>query len=231
MSLKELRAELKNLLKRRERQVRLWKKTGLKGHGKRAKELTKPIKSTKKKIQKSTKAKPVSDKGVDFIAEFEGFYSKPYNDPVGYATVGYGHLLGYRPVLPADSKGVWVKGQKVPGQLTQEEAKRLLKSKLKKDYEPNVRALFSFGGPLYGKFSQNRYDALVSFAFNLGSHSLRGISGFETIGKAIQAGDLKAIADAMLLYDKAGGQALPGLTRRRKAERRLFLENDYRTEF
>ena len=230
MNLGEMRKKIKNLVSRRDRQTRLWKKTGLAGHGKKAKELTKEIKPLKQKLKNSVTPKPISDKGIDFIADFEGFYSKPYNDPVGYATVGYGHLLGYRPVLPADKKGIWVKGQKVRGQLSQKEAKILLRNKLRSKYEPTVKGLFSFGGPLYGKFTQNRYDALVSFAFNLGPASLTGVSGFETIGKAIKSGNLKQIGDAMLLYDKAGGNALPGLTRRRKAERRLFLDGNYSTE-
>lgn len=230
MNLGETRKRIKKLISRRDRQTRLWKKTGLAGHGKRAKELTKYIKSLREKLKSSITPKPISDKGIDFIADFEGFYSKPYNDPVGYATVGYGHLLGYRPVLPADSKGIWVKGQKVRGQLSEKEAKILLRNKLRKDYEPKVKGLFAFGGPLYGKFTQNRYDALVSFVFNLGPASLSGISGFETIGRAVKSGNLKEIGDAMLLYDKAGGNALPGLTRRRKAERRLFLDGNYSTE-
>jgi lysozyme len=227
---KSLRKKLKKLIKNRDRQVRLWKKTGKKGHGKQAKKLTLEIKKIRNKIKSAIIPKDISDKGVKFISDWEGFFAKPYNDPVGYATVGYGYLLGYRPVLPADSNGIWVKGQKVRGQLTREEGQRLLASQLKEKYEPTVRKLFSKGGPLYGKFTQNRYDALVSFAYNLGPASLTGITGFETIGRAIKSGDIQAIGDAMLLYDKAGGQALLGLTRRRKAERRLFLHNNYRID-
>jgi GH24 family phage-related lysozyme (muramidase) len=224
------RKKLKRLIKSRDRQSDLWKKTGKKGHGLLAKKLTKRIKSLRSKIKLSITPKPISSKGVDFISEFEGFFERPYNDPVGYATVGYGYLLGYRPVNSADKKGVWVKDQKERGVLTKEEGKRLLKSQLAKNYEPSVKGLFSFGGPLYGKFTQNRYDALVSFAYNLGPSSVKGAEGFETMGRAIKKGDINAIADAMLLYDKAGGLALAGLTRRRKAERRLFLDGNYSTE-
>lgn len=228
--LSSLRKKLRKLLKNRDRQVKLWKRTGKAGHGKQAKKLTERIRETRKKIKSAITPKDISKKGVKFISDWEGFFDKPYNDPVGYATVGYGYLLGYRPVLPADRNAIWVKGQKVRGQLTREEGQRLLASQLNKTYEPTVRKLFSKGGPLYGKFTQNRYDALVSFAYNLGPASLTGITGFETIGRAIKDGDIQAIGDAMLLYDKAGGSALLGLTRRRKAERRLFLHNNYRID-
>lgn len=227
MNLAKLRKEIKDLLSRRDRQVRLWKKTKKAGHGKRAIFLTSEIKKLRKKLKRITTPKDISDKGVKFISDWEGFLPRPYNDPVGYATVGFGYLLGYRPVLPADNKAIWVKGQKTPGQLTKQEGRRLLASQLKKTYEPTVKKLFSAGGPLYGKFNQNRYDALVSFAYNLGPASLTGLPGFETIGRAINEGDIQKIGDAMLLYDKAGGKALPGLVRRRKAERRLFLEGNY----
>lgn len=230
MNLGKIRKNLKDLIRRRDRQTKLWQRTKKAGHGKRAISLTKEIKKLRERIKRITTPKDISDKGVKFISDWEGFLAKPYNDPVGYATVGFGYLLGYRPVLPADSKAIWVKGQKVPGQLTEEEGRRLLASQLKKTYEPTVKNLFSRGGPLYGKFTQNRYDALVSFAYNLGPASLTGIPGFETIGRAIKDGDINAIGDAMLLYDKAGGSALLGLTRRRKAERRLFLENNYRID-
>lgn len=171
----------------------------------------------------------ISNNGLRFIAEFEGLPNegRPYNDPVGYATVGYGHLLGYRPVQPRDRRAKWVKHQKRPGQLTKKEARRLLRKDLGNKYEPAVRALFKRGGPLHGKFRQERYDALVSFAYNLGAGSLTGTPGFETIGRAVKAGQIKAIGDAMLLYSYAGGILLPGLYRRRQRERRLFLLGRY----
>jgi GH24 family phage-related lysozyme (muramidase) len=204
--------------------------------------LKKPVKSPEKPSKPSNKPNKgnlpsksktslkTSLKGLKFIADFEGFYAEPYNDPVGYATVGYGHLLGYRPVKPSDKKSIWIKGQKTPGKLTEKEARQLLAQKLKEDYEPAINKLFEKGGHFEDKFTQEFYDSLVSFVYNLGAASLSGISGFETIGKAVKKGDKKAVAEAMLLYNKGGGKTLPGLVRRRKAEKRLALTGNYSTQ-
>ena len=62
--------------------------------------------------------------------------------------------------------------------------------------------------------NQNQFDALVSFAYNCGAGNLR---------KLVMGRTLLQIADAMLLYNKGGGKVLSGLTRRREAERILFL--------
>ena len=81
---------------------------------------------------------------------------------------------------------------------------------------------------LVGKFEQHRYDALVSFVYNLGPASLNSIPGFETMGRAIRSGNIGKIGDAMLLYDNAGGRRLAGLTRRRHRERRLLKHGAYK---
>lgn len=228
-----IRQKIKRRIRARERQRNLYKKTDKAGHGKAAKRHARAIRKLRKILAKKTDATNagLSTAGTKFISEFEGYFGKPYNDPAGFATVGFGHLLGYRPVNHLDERAIWVPGQRQPGRLTVDEARELLHRDITKDYAPAVRALFT-DGPLAGQFEQPFFDALVSFAFNLGTGSVRpGTVGFETVGKAIERGDRQAIADALLLYDKAGGQALPGLTRRRRAERRLILEGNYSTEF
>lgn len=228
-----LRDKIKRRIRARERQRKLYRKTGKAGHGKAAKRHAKAIRKLRKILARKTDATNarLSPAGTKFVSEFEGYFSNPYNDPAGFATVGFGHLLGYRPVSSADHSAIWVPAQRKPGRLTVEEARELLARDISRDYAPAVRKLFT-DGPLAGQFDQQFFDALVSFAYNLGPASVRpGTVGFETIGRAIERGDRKAIADAMLLYDKAGGRALPGLTRRRKAERRLILTGNYSTEF
>jgi len=222
----KIRLKLKRRRARRDRQKRLYEKTGRRGHKKAARVHQRAVKKLRTLLDRLTTVQPVSNNGIRFIAEFEGFYSKPYNDPVGFATVGYGHLIRYGPVKASDHTSVWLKGQRTPGRLTEAEARKLLKERVAADYSPPVRALFT-DGPLKGKFHQGALDALVSFAFNLGPASVQGVPGFETIGRAIESGSLAQIAQALPLYDKAGGQALAGLTRRRKAEAHLLLTGMY----
>lgn len=228
-----LRDKIKRRIRARDRQRKLYKKTGKAGHAKAAKRHVRAIRKVRRILARKTDATNavLSKNGTKFVSEFEGYFSDPYNDPAGFATVGFGHLLGYRPVNHQDRNAIWVPGQRKPGRLTVDEARELLARDISKDYAPAVRALFT-DGPLAGQFDQAFFDALVSFAYNLGTGAVRpGTAGFETVGRAIAAGDRQAIADALLLYDKAGGRALPGLTRRRKAERRLILTGNYSTEF
>lgn len=229
--LDRLRSKLRRRRRSRDRQARLWRRTGRAGHGKAARRHSRAVRYLRSLIRKATTVSEdsaVSPQGVRFISDFEGFLAVPSDELDGHATVGIGHLIHFGPVTDADRRGIWVEGQKTPGRLTREEAERLLARDLAETYEPAVRRLFLPGGPLAGKFEQALYDALVSFAYNLGAWSVvPGTPGFETLGRAISAGNRRGIADALLLYDKANGAALPGLTRRRRAERRLIITGDY----
>lgn len=68
----------------------------------------------------------------------------------------------------------------------------------------------------------NQYDALVSFAYNLGGPSLAA----STLRKLLNSGDVDGAAGQFGRWNKAKGVVLAGLTRRREAERRLFLTPD-----
>lgn len=140
----------------------------------------------------------ISSRGVDLIAGFEGFSSKPYRDPVGVWTIGYGHTTG----VSATSKP-----------LSKRQARRLLVREINEHYAPAVAKLDL---PL----SQGQFDALTSFVFNLGVGAISADTG---IGRELRAHRWARAADQMLRWDKAGGRVLPGLTRRRKAERDLFM--------
>jgi GH24 family phage-related lysozyme (muramidase) len=138
-----------------------------------------------------------SQKGINLIKKYEGCKLVGYLCPAGIPTIGYGHtgtVLG-SPVT-------------VGMKITQSHAEKILKTDLKK-YEEKVEK--------YSKkynWTQNEFDAMVSFAYNLGSIDKLTVNG--TRSKAV-------IADKILLYDKAGGVTLAGLTRRRKEEQALFL--------
>lgn len=146
----------------------------------------------------------LSSKGFELIAEFEGFRSTPYRDAVGVPTIGFGNTYYL--------DGTKVKMTDKP--LSRDEAKQLKLSIINKDFAPAVRRL-TFGMNL----TQNQFDALVSLAYNIGTGALAKSS----VIRYLKVGNKQAAADAFLMWDKAGGKTLKGLTRRRRAERALFL--------
>ncbi len=145
----------------------------------------------------------ISDKGLNLIKQFEGCHLKPYQDPIGLWTVGWGHLIGDGKSLPIE----WFR------ELTQEEADELLKKDLIR-FERGVSRLC----PL--NLTQSRFDALVSFAFNLGLGNLQ----ISTLKAKHNRNDISGAANEFLRWNKAGGKVFRGLTRRREAERALYLQ-------
>lgn len=142
-----------------------------------------------------------SDKGIALIKEFEGCKLTAYQDSVGVWTIGYGWTQ------PVDGKPI-----RVGMTIKQETAERLLKTGLV-SYESDVSRLVKVS------LTQGQLDALVSFTYNLGARSL----STSTLLRKLNAGDYAGAADEFLRWNKAGGKVLNGLTRRREAERALFL--------
>lgn len=142
-----------------------------------------------------------SDKGIALIKQFEGCKLTAYQDSVGVWTIGYGWTQ------PVDGKPI-----RAGMTIKQETAERLLKTGLV-SYESDVSRLVKVG------LNQGQFDALVSFTYNLGARSL----STSTLLRKLNAGDYAGAADEFLLWNKAGGKVLNGLTRRREAERALFL--------
>ena len=132
-----------------------------------------------------------SKNGIDFVKQFEGCRLTAYKCPAGIWTIGYGHTAGVKA------------GQSI----TQEQAEAYLRKDLMK-YEKNVAK--------YDKeyvWTQNQFDALVSFAYNIGNIDQLTANGTR---------NKDDIAEKMLLYNKAGGKVLAGLSKRRYAEQQLF---------
>ena len=142
-------------------------------------------------------------KGLDLIKKYEGFYSKPYLDPIGIPTIGYGAT--YYP------NNVKVTMKDKP--LSEKEASDLLVQMLKV-YENQVASL------VRKPINQNQFDALVSFTYNLGATNL----GKSTLLKKVNANPQdKSIADEFVKWNRAGGKVLNGLTKRRKDEATLYF--------
>lgn len=142
-----------------------------------------------------------SDKGISLIKEFEGCKLTAYQDSVGVWTIGYGWTQ------PVDGKPI-----RAGMTIKQETAERLLKTGMV-SYESDVSRLVKAG------LTQGQFDALVSFTYNLGARSL----STSTLLRKLNAGDYAGAADEFSRWNKAGGKVLNGLTRRREAERALFL--------
>ena len=148
----------------------------------------------------------LSEKGIDLIKEFEGFRSAPYKDAVGIPTIGYGntYYLDGRKVSMSDKP------------LSKQEAHDLKLAITNRDFVPKVRKLLENSKV---PVTQEMFDALVSLAYNIGTGAFERSS----VLRHLVNGDKKAAADAILMWNKAGGKVLAGLTRRRQAERELFL--------
>lgn len=127
------------------------------------------------------------------IKSFEGCKLTPYFCPSGILTVGYGHTG---------------KDVKMGKKISLKQAEKLLKSDLKK-FEKHVNTFKSY------KWSQNEFDAMVSFAYNIGSINQLTDNGNRT---------KQVIAEKMLLYVNGGGKRLNGLVFRRQKEHELFTK-------
>ena len=137
-----------------------------------------------------------SPKGISLIKSFEGLRLKSYQDSVGVWTIGYGATRSIGPGMS----------------ITTEQAERMLMNDIAR-FEPELDRLAKV--PL----NQNQWDALMSFVYNLGAANL----GSSTLLKLLNAGDYAGAAEQFPRWNKAGGQVLAGLTKRRAAERAMFL--------
>jgi lysozyme len=143
-----------------------------------------------------------SEKCLKMLAHHEGVRQKPYRCPAGLWTVGVGHLIGDGHSLP-DS---WNRT------FSLEEVYALLAADVAR-FERGVERLITI--PL----RQPEFDALVSFAFNLGLGTLQK----STLRQKLNRGDKEGAVESLLKYNKAGGKILKGLDNRRKDEAALFM--------
>lgn len=138
-----------------------------------------------------------SQRGLSLIKSFEGLRLRAYQDAVGVWTIGYGATRGVKAGMS----------------ISKEQAERMLLNDVQ-CFEPEVQRLIT--APL----NQNQWDALLSFTYNLGAANLES----STLRRLLNAGNYLGAAEQFLRWNKAGGKVLAGLTRRRQAERDLFME-------
>ena len=133
--------------------------------------------------------------GLKMIKHFEGLELNAYQCAAGVWTIGYGHTKGVQQGMV----------------ISEETANEMLVEELK-EYENYINDMVNC--PL----SQNQFDALVSWVYNLGPANLQA----STLLKVLNAGDYAGVPAQIKRWNKAGGKVLEGLTRRRQAEADLF---------
>ena len=145
----------------------------------------------------------ISKKGLDLIKKFEGLKLKPYLCSAGVPTIGYGNTL-------------YENGKKVSlkdSVITESRATELLSYSLK-NLEQQVDSFCR------DDINQNQFDALVSFAFNLGPYNLKSSTLLKKVNKNPKD---PTIRDEFMRWTKAGGKVLKGLVERRKVEADLYF--------
>lgn len=141
----------------------------------------------------------LSQRGIELIKQFEGYSSKAYPDP---ATGGAPWTIGY-----GTTKGV------KPGMIvTAEQAEKMLRDDVAK-FESGVSSLIT------APTTQGQFDAMVSLAYNIGL----GNFGKSTLLKKHNARCYTCAADQFRVWNRANGKVMNGLTKRRAAEREVYM--------
>ncbi len=142
-----------------------------------------------------------SANGIALIKRFEGFGAEPYPCPAGKLTIGYGHVIR--------------KGERIPERITEAEALAILQE----DLTSREKAI---DGLVTVTLTQNQFDALVSFVYNIGVNAFAE----STMLKRINALEIKEAAKEFDRWTKGTVRGvktvLPGLVKRRASERKLF---------
>ena len=146
----------------------------------------------------------INKAGIDLVKQFEGLSLKPYKCPADIPTIGYGATY-YE-----DGKKVTLQDPNI----TEARAEQLLVAHLDK-FCKIVESLVKV------TLTDNQFAALVSFTYNLGEGNLKS----STLLKKLNASNYADTATEFEKWNKAAGKVLAGLTKRRQAEKALFLHS------
>lgn len=148
-----------------------------------------------------TGPKRTNSNGLLLVKSFEGLRLNAYRDAVGIWTIGYGTTRGVRPGM----------------RISEDEAENFLQQDLSR-FEQAINDAVKV------PVNDNQFSALACFTYNVGSGAFRS----STLLRMLNQSDIRGAADQFLRWNRAGGRVLAGLTRRRNAERSLFLGQDFR---
>lgn len=150
----------------------------------------------------------------ELIKDFEGWEPRAYNDPLGYCTIGYGHLVAKKPCRASD---LVASGKRTAlpmdftGQLTSTDGDALLEQ----DTVPARRAIQSM---VSVNLTEWQFGALSSFIFNVGESNF----GKSTLLRLLNRGQHELAAREFQRWVLGDGKPLPGLVARRSCEVALF---------
>lgn len=151
-----------------------------------------------------SKAREINEITIGLIKDFEGWRPKAYNDPVGYCTIGYGHLIALKRCEDIDLK-------EFANPITEARGLELLQA-------DTIGARLAVGKLVDIDLDDNEFGSLVSFVFNVGARNFEK----STLLKLLNDGEKPAAAKQFRRWVRAKGVVLPGLVTRRACEELLF---------
>lgn len=143
----------------------------------------------------------INEAGLSLIKRFEGLRLTAYKDAIGVWTIGWGHTG------PDVTPGL---------KISEAKAEELLRGDLER-FEKGIQNL-TVGCEL----TDNEFAALVSLAFNVGLGNFKS----STLLRKLKEGKYQEASEQFVRWNRAGGKVLTGLTKRRLAEKALFLKGD-----
>ncbi len=160
--------------------------------------------------------------GAALMHRYEGYRNRPYLCPAQIWTVGWGRVLYQEQIrLPVVRVGDYQGMIRKEFPLRPEDNRAWTKDEIEELFSEDVasfeRGALRLSPNLVGR--QGAFDAVVSFSFNAGLGNYQR----STIRMKNNRGDFEGAADAFMAWTKGGGRELPGLAKRRKDERALFL--------
>jgi lysozyme len=166
----------------------------------------------------------LSARGADLMHRYEGYRTRPYLCPAHIWTIGYGHVLYQDQIrLPVTRVGDYQGMIRKEYPLRPEDNRVWTKDEIENLFSQDVasfeRGALRLSPNLAGR--QGAFDAVVSFAFNA------GLGNYQRSQIRIRnnRGEFDGAAEAFMMWTRGGGRELPGLVRRRKDERALFLSD------
>ena len=164
----------------------------------------------------------LSKTGANLMHQYEGYRNKPYLCPAHIWTIGYGHVLYQDQIrLPVVKKEGYTGLIRKEYVLKPEDNRVWTKEEIEKLFADDIasfeRGVLRLAPTVFGR--QGAFDACVSFSFNA------GLGNFQrsTIRMKTNRREWEDAAEAFMAWTKGGGKELPGLVKRRKAEKALFL--------